>query len=110
MDDMLLTSDQMKMFTNGPSVRSYHTDMLWNQNWSSFDNKYLIPFIAHPVRESRESFHFYSAVSYYKCRQIVIMCGLSLLNQDENLKVSNLHSPPSFRISGGNDQVYTKKI
>ena len=57
MDDMLLTSEQMKMFKNGPSVfRSYHTDMLWNQNWSSFENKYLIPFIAHPVRESRESF------------------------------------------------------
>ena len=110
MDDMLLTSDQMKMFTNGPSVfRSYHTDMLWNQNWSSFENKYLIPYIAHPVRESRESFHLFIRQCLTDKNADNFWTQFEL-NQDENLKVSNLQSPSSFRISGGNDQVCTKKF
>ena len=61
MGDMLLTSDQMKMFTDDPNLsRTYivHTNWLWTKNWSKTENKYLIPFMVHPVRETQGGFRF----------------------------------------------------
>ena len=59
MGDMLLTSDQMKFFSRNSDVsRSFHTDWLWKENWNANENKYLIPFMEHPVPETREGFCF----------------------------------------------------
>ena len=63
MGDMLLTSDQMKMFSNElDTFRAYHTEWLWNvkENWSATENKYLIPYTDHPVSEAQEGFHLFS--------------------------------------------------
>ena len=55
MDDMDLTTDQMKLFSMKSLNRSFHItiDWLWNKNWNSIEQKYLIPFTVHPVREAQ---------------------------------------------------------
>ena len=61
MGDMLLTSDQMKMFSSEAGSKDFRLpDSVWSvqENWSSTENKYLIPFTVHPIRETQEGFRF----------------------------------------------------
>ena len=55
MNDMDLTSEQMKFFSNKSLSRTFHIsiDWLWNRNWNAIENKYLIPFTVHPVRQAQ---------------------------------------------------------
>ena len=55
MNDMNLTIEQMKFFSNKFLSRTFHIsiDWLWNRNWNAIENKYLIPFTVHPVRQAQ---------------------------------------------------------
>ena len=80
---MLLTDDQMKMFSNEPDVfRSIsRTKWLWTKHWNEIERKYLIPFTDHPVPAAQESFCFELVFSEFE--KACSLHSNKLLNENE---------------------------